>query len=88
MPTNRRRFQVTETPDVERALDLAALRWPDQERSRLLLRIIEAGATAVEKSPNSAVDQRRGAIRRAASGVWDDAFAPDYLARLRTDWPE
>jgi hypothetical protein len=88
MPTTRRRFQVTETPEVERALDLAAERWPDQDRSRLLLRVIEAGAVAVEKSPTSVADSRRRAIRRAASGVWDEAFGVGYLSDLREDWPE
>lgn len=88
MPTTRRRYQVTETPEVERAIDLAAERWPDQERSRLLLRVIDAGAAAVEKSPTSVTEARRRAIRRAASGEWADAFGPDYLAKLRADWPE
>lgn len=88
MPTSRRRFQVTETPDVERVLDLAAERWPDQERSRLLLRVFEAGAVAVEKSPTSVGDSRRAAIRKAASGKWDAAFGIGYLADLRDDWPE
>jgi hypothetical protein len=88
MPTTRRRYQVTETPEVARAIDLAATRWPDQERSRLLLRVIEAGAVAVEKAPSSVAESRRSAIRRAATGQWNDAFGPDYLAKLREDWPE
>ncbi|HEY5230111.1 MAG TPA: hypothetical protein VIJ11_04335 [Galbitalea sp.] len=88
MPTVRRRYQVTETPEVERAIDVAAERWPDQERSRLLLRVIQAGAVAVESGPTSVTESRRRAIRRAASGEWADAFGPDYLAKLREDWPE
>jgi hypothetical protein len=88
MPTSHRRYQITETAEVARAIDIAAERWPDKERSRLLLRVIEAGAVAVEKGPTSVADSRRKAIRRAADGEWADAFGPDYLARLREDWPE
>jgi hypothetical protein len=88
MPTSRRRYQVTETPEVERAIDLAAERWPDQERSRLLLRVIEAGGTAIGSRGGSATESRRSAIRLAASGKWDDSFGADYLATLRADWPE
>jgi hypothetical protein len=88
MPTTRRRYQITETPEVEHAIDVASEHWPDEERSRLLLRVIEAGADAVERRPTSVTEARRRAIRRAASGEWADAFGPDYLANLRADWPE
>lgn len=88
MPTTRRRYQVTETVEVERAIDAAADVWPDQERSRLLLRVIDAGASALRDAPVSVVEARRRAIRQAASGEWADCFGPDYLAKLREDWPE
>jgi hypothetical protein len=87
MPTSRHRFQVTETPQIERALDRASERWPDLERSRLLLRVIEAGASAIEAAPTSVVESRRRAIRGAA-GEWDEVLAPGYLAGLREDWPD
>jgi len=41
MPTARPRHQVTETPDVARALDLAAKRWPGEPRSKLLHQPVE-----------------------------------------------
>lgn len=88
MPTTRRRFQVTESASVERAITVAGEVWPGLDASRLLLKVIDAGAAALEKSPHSVVEARRRAIRQAASGEWADCFGPDYLAQLREDWPE
>lgn len=48
MPTVRPRHQITETPEVARAIGVAAQRWPGEPRSRLLLRLIEAGRAALE----------------------------------------
>lgn len=85
MPTARHRYQVTETEELERALDLAAKRWPGEPRSRLLLMLIEEGRDAVKQT--DIADARRAAIRRVG-GTYTDAFAPGYLERLRDDWPE
>jgi len=87
MPTTRPRHQVTETPAVERALDLAAKRWPDESRSKLLRRLIGAGEQALEDAQGDVARQRRAAVD-ASSGRYADAFAPDHLARLRREWPE
>jgi hypothetical protein len=87
MPTARHRYQVTETDDVERALEAAAKRWPGEPRSRLLLRIINAGGTAVTQSSDLVAEARRAAIDHAR-GAYTDAYGPDYLALLREDWPE
>ncbi|MGL5929807.1 MAG: hypothetical protein ACRCY8_12805 [Dermatophilaceae bacterium] len=86
MPTSRPRHQVTETPDVARALDVAARRWPREPRSRLLLRLVEAGSRAVEEERSAAVQQRLAAID-ATRGKYADAFPDDHLAELRQDWP-
>jgi hypothetical protein len=87
MPTARKRFQVTETDDVERALDAAALVWPDESWSRLLLRVIHAGGEAVLQDPAAVVMSRGAAIERV-QGAYGEVFDGDYLARLREDWPE
>ena len=86
MPTARKRFQVTETDELERALDAAAGRWPGESRSRLLLRIINAGEEVV-LAPPSVVGARRAAIKRLSSS-YADGFDPNYLNTLRADWPE
>ena len=87
MPTLRPRFQVTETPEVERALRVAERAWPDVSRAERVLRLFRAGADAVE-----AQQAERHAARRAAvdfsSGSLDIAYEPDYLERLRSEWPE
>jgi hypothetical protein len=87
MPTTKPRYQITETETIARALDLAALRWPDEPRSRLIVRILEESAT---QSPQQLPDEvlRRRAKIRALAGLDATAYPPGYLAELRADWPE
>ena len=78
---------MTETPDVARAIDLAAQQWPDEPRSKLLLRLIDAGRSTLEQGQDAQTIKRRAAVA-ASSGRYADAFGPDFLAELRRDWPE
>ena len=87
MPTVRSRHQITETPEVARAIGVAAQRWPGEPRSRLLLRLIEAGRATLELGADAQARERRAAIQ-ATRGKYADAFGADYLAQLRQDWPE
>lgn len=87
MPTARPRHQVTETPDVARALDLAALRWPGEPRSRLLVRLVQAGSSALAEARAEETEHRLAAIG-ATSGKYAIEFPDDFLDRLREDWPE
>ncbi len=87
MPTTRPRHQVTETPDVSRALDLAAQRWPGEPRSKLLLRLVQEGSHALEQGRAEEILRRRAAID-ATCGKYDEAFGDGYLDELRQDWPE
>lgn len=87
MPTTRPRHQITETPEVAHALDLAAQRWPREPRSKLLLRLLRAGSATLEQERSEARQGRLAAID-ASSGKYADAFGEDYLAELRQDWPE
>jgi hypothetical protein len=87
MPTARPHHQITETPEVAHALDLAARRWPGESRSKLLLRLVDTGGTTLERELGRAVRDRRDAID-ATSGKYGDVFGNDYLAQLRQDWPE
>lgn len=84
MPTSRRRYQVTETNDVARALDEAAKHWPNEPRSRLIVRTIAAGGEALAK--DAALDIRLATLRRL-QGSYPDAYGPGYLETLRADWP-
>lgn len=87
MPTTRPRHQVTETPAVAQAIDAAARRWPDEPRSKLLLRLVEAGAAAMDEGRRMAARERRAAVE-ASNGKYPDAFGTDHLADLRRDWPD
>lgn len=87
MPTTRPRHQITETPAVAHALDLAARRWPNEPRSKLLLRLIHTGGSTLEEAQDQTIRTRQEAIA-ASSGKYADAFSDDYLAELRQDWPE
>lgn len=86
MPTARPRYQVTETAEVARALDRAAKRWPGESRSRLLLRLVEAGDEALAQDQHAELEAQRAAVT-ASSGAYADAFPAEYLAELRQDWP-
>lgn len=86
MPTIRPRYQVPETPEVARALDLAAKRWPDEPRSKLLLRLVDAGSVALEEDSGTRDEAHQTAVD-ASSGRYPEAFDSDYLRELRADWP-
>jgi hypothetical protein len=87
VPTTRPRYQVTETAELARALDRAAMRWPGEPRSRLLIRLLEAGAHTLEHDEGVASQLHRSAVL-ASAGRYDNAFGPGYLTDLRGDWPE
>jgi hypothetical protein len=86
MPTTRPRYQVTETPAIARAIDRAAMRWPGEPRSKLLLRLVDVGSETLEQHGERDVEVHRAAVT-TSSGAYPDAFGPGYLAELREDWP-
>lgn len=88
MPTTRPRHQVTETDTVVHALDLAARHWPGESRGRLLVRLIEQGAEALENDDAVRHAERRRAIRAVSDGKFAGCYPPGYLEELRADWPE
>ncbi|MBK5224688.1 MAG: hypothetical protein JJE52_17790 [Acidimicrobiia bacterium] len=87
MPTKRPRYLVTETDELAEALDAAAGRWPQLSRAQLVARLAveshRAGAAEHERRRR----QRLVALRRH-SGALTGAYSPDYLDRLRDEWPE
>ena len=87
MPTARRRYAVTETDEVARALDAAAKRWPGESRSRTLLRLIDAGARAIEESGDEVQARRRAEVRRGAGLLPAGVYPPDAARALKEEWP-
>ena len=67
-------------------MDRAAKRWPGEPRSKLLLRLVEAGSNVLEDDENTDKQAHRAAIL-ASAGRYPEAYGPDYLAELRADWP-
>lgn len=86
MPTTRPRYQITETPEVAHALELAARRWPGESRSKLMLHLIRTGGAALEAQHGQAERQQREAIDSSA-GKYAEAFGEHHLDELRQEWP-
>lgn len=80
---------ITETDDVARALDEAARQWPEDRdaRARLILRLVGLGHETLQERKADAARRRREAGRRT-KGMLTGVYGPDYLSRLREDWPE
>jgi hypothetical protein len=88
MPTARPRYLITESDEVARALEDAARRWPEDRhsRSKLLLHLVKEGHHALMQQTAEHRQARLAAIRRT-SGALTGAYEPNYLDRLREDWP-
>mgnify|MGYP006277046419 FL=1 len=86
MPTTRLRHQITETDDIEAAIDRAARQWPHESRSDLIRRLVLIGAQKLLEDPVERALQIELAFQ-ALDGV-ADAYPPGYLEDLRRDWDE
>lgn len=86
MPTTRPRHFVTETDDLAQALDAAASRWPGLSRPQLLVRLAMEGHRAAQKKHDERRRRRLAAVREH-SGLLTGAYGPEYLQRLRDEWP-
>ena len=89
MPTTRARHMITETQELERALDIAAGLWPEEAKNRadLLRHVLALGIQQIDDVANNRRLQREEAIRLGAgklAGMW-----PRDEARQRVEeWPE
>jgi len=89
MPTTRPRHVITETDEIEHALDDAARRWPDDSTNRraLLLRLVAEGHRAVTSRQAVDIANRLEAVA-STSGALTGVYGVEYLTDLRQDWPE
>ena len=79
---------ITESDALARALDEAALLWPEfaNERAELLRRLIDRGIQAVESEFDEKTTKRQKAVLEVVgsmSGLWPEG----YLDQLRSEWP-
>ncbi|MCA0178237.1 MAG: hypothetical protein LCH77_01285 [Actinobacteria bacterium] len=87
MPTTRPRHMVTESDDLADALTLARRHWPQETSdSRLIALLAQEGARAISIADATQVVERRHRLR-AHAGILRGTYGPDYLERLREDWP-
>lgn len=86
MPTTRPRHFVTETEDLAAALDAAAARWPDLSRGQLLVQLALEGHRVDQRAHDERRNRRLAALHEH-SGALTGAYGPDYLHRLREEWP-
>ncbi len=82
MTTALARIQVTQTPVVERALEIAARRWPGIPKSEQLTRMLEIANAAVEAERDERLARRRQALQEIRGKY---SYPPNYLADLRAD---
>ncbi len=84
MPTTRPRHMVTESDEIARALNDAALVWPElrSDRAGLLRKLVETGHAAVHESGGA-----REIVRRAA-GAATGSYPRNARAELLAEWPE
>lgn len=86
MPTTRPRHFVTETDDLAQALDEAAARWPGLSRAQILVRLALEGHRAAQHAHDERRSRRLAALRKH-SGTLAGVYGPNYLDKLREEWP-
>ncbi|OAN39185.1 hypothetical protein [Microbacterium sp. H83] len=88
MPTAHQRTNITHTPQVVRALDVARRGWPDEPRdSALILHLLDEGARVVEARTADAEVERLARLHRIA-GRRSALYPVGYLDDLRSEWDE
>lgn len=87
MPTTRPRHFVTESDELAAALDGAAQRWPGLSRAQLIVRLALEGDRAAQRVDEDRRCRRLAAVRRH-SGALSGAYGPNYLTRVRDEWPD
>jgi hypothetical protein len=88
MPTTLPRIQVTQTPALRDALELAAAEWPGVPRSELVARLAAAGGESLAAKRATRRSERRRALDQTQGIFGIEVYPPGYLDDLRKEWPE
>ena len=83
VPTTRARHTLTETDEIAKALNDAAVVWPELrgDRGALLRKLVAAGHAAVH------VDSSVKALISGAAGAATGVYPRDSRAELLAEWP-
>lgn len=89
MPTTRPRHTLTETPELARALDEAALLWPElrDDRAALVRKLVEIGWRTVGQAVEERRAARRAGVDRVA-GSLTGVYPRGAALALKQEWPE
>lgn len=89
MPTTKPRYSITEDAEIAEALAKGLQRWPElADRPALVLRrLIEEGAQSLDVERDARRHERARWLRQL-SGVATGVYPPDYLEKLREEWPD
>lgn len=88
MPTSRPRVLVTETDELQAALDLAARAWPEEtSRARLMTQLALLGSASLAARDPEERARRRLAFLDQPREAYSGTFPPGYREGLRDEWP-
>ena len=74
------------TEAVALAVDAATRRWGDLGRAQALVRLALEGDQAAQRAHEERRQRRLAAVRQY-SGILSGSYGPDYLGKLREEWP-
>ena len=83
MPTRRPRHHLTETDELARAIDAAALLHPGESRAAILRHVIRVGAEAIAEQQT-----RHRSVVHERAGQYPALYATRSLDQLREEWPD
>ena len=86
MSTTLKRYNLTEVPELRDALAVARAAWPGEaSASRLIYRLVSAGAEQVRRNGATGLDQRM-ALAASLAGQYPSTLPVGYLDDLRAEW--
>ena len=86
MSTTLPRHNVTEIPELRRALAVARSAWPEEKSpTKLIYRLASRGAEQIQRDAAATPGARRR-LAESLAGRFPATLPPDYLEGLREEW--